>query len=236
MKTFLTAALTALTLSASAVWADMEPAGFGEGTLGYLEAAVAPPELTRDLPVVAVYCQADVGTDGLTRNLSCYEREGFDQLRAQVEEAFGGRNFTPAQVDGEKVPVRMVFRVVYADLEGQPPIMLLPNLGNMQGELGYQYTAPQERLDDRNWYSQYRANSWSEGQPFFSSEGRMTRVMAWVDERGEVSGVRRIEAHGRQKRDAVEVEKVLRSSRFIPGMANGKPERMRYVAVLHYPE
>lgn len=238
MKKVLMSALVVLGMSAAAGAAGQayEPAGFGENTLSYLEAAVAQPELTQDAPVAAVYCQADVGTDGLTRNVSCYEREGQARLRAQVEEAFAGRQFTPAQVNGEPVPVRMLFRVVYADLEGQPPIMLLPNLGNNQGEYGYQYVAPQELLDEYNWYSHYRRNSWSEGQPFFSKQGELTRVLGVVNESGEVVVVRRIEAHGRHKRDAVEVEKALKQSRFIPGFVQGEPARMKYAAVLHYPQ
>jgi hypothetical protein len=126
--------------------------------------------------------------------------------------------------------------VIYADIDGQPPIMLLPNLGHMQGDFGYQYHAPQERLDDRNWYELYRRNEWSEGQPFFSDEGPMTRVMAWVNDSGRVVSARSLESHSEQRRDARAVEKALEASRFIPGTVNGKPERMRYVAVLHYPD
>lgn len=238
MKKVVVSALVALGLgSVGSVAAEQyQPAGFGADTLNYLEAAVAPPALNDDVPVAAVYCQADVGADGLTRNVSCYEREGFTQLRDQVEQAMATRQFTAAQVDGEPVPVRMVFRVIYANLDGQPPIMLLPNLGHMQGDFGHQYFAPQERLDDRNWYSLYRKNDWSEGQPFFSDEGELTRVLAWVNDSGRVTSARSLESHSEHRRDANAVEKALEASRFIPGMANGKPEKMRYVAVLHYPQ
>ncbi len=238
MKKVVVSALIALGLgSVGSVAAEQyQPAGFGADTLSYLEAAVAPPALTDDTPVAAVYCQTDVGVDGLTRNVSCYEREGFTQLRDQVEQAMATRQFTAAQVDGEPVPVRMVFRVIYADLEGQPPIMLLPNLGHMQGDFGHQYYAPQERLDDRNWYSLYRKNDWSEGQPFFSDEGELTRVLAWVNTSGRVTSARSLESHSNYRRDANAVEKALEVSRFIPGMTDGKPEKMRYVAVLHYPQ
>lgn len=212
------------------------PANFGEETLDYLQQAVLPPELTADVPVASVYCQADVGTDGLTRNLNCYEREGFTALRDHVEEALIGRAFTPASVNGEEIPVRMIFRVVYADIDGQPPVMMLPNLGHMQGDLGYHYVAPQERLDDNNWYEGYRQNDWSEGQPFFGGESSLTRVMAHVSTEGKVTSVRRIEAHGRHKRDAAVVEKTLKQSQFIPGFVGSNPEPMRYFAVLHYPQ
>lgn len=210
-----------------------QPAQFGD-TFSYIEQTLSLPELTPEFPVAAVYCQADVAIDGNTSNVSCYEKEGFDELRRQTVEAMTGRNFTPARVDGKPVPVRMYFRLIFADLDGQPPIMLLPNLGNMQSRHGHGYTAPQERLDHPQWYQAYRANDWSEGQLFFSSQGRLTRVLAMVSEEGKTIAVRRIEAHGRHKRDAVEIEKALKASRFIPGFAQGKPEPMRYVAVLHY--
>lgn len=238
MKKVVVSALVALGLgSVGSVAAEQyQPAGFGEDTLRYLEAAVAPPALTADMPVASVYCQTDVGTDGLTRNVSCYEREGFTELRDQVEEAMAGRRFSPATVDGETVPVRMVFRAVYADLDGQPPIMLLPNLGHMQGELGYQYSAPQERLDDTNWYSIYRRDSRTQGQHFFGGDGELTRVHAWVNDSGRVNSASTLETHSEYRRDGRDVEKALEASRFLPGMVNGNPEKMRYVAVLHYPE
>ncbi len=238
MKKQLAGVLLALGLASASLASaqTFTPAGFGEETLNYLQQAVIPPALSDDTPVASVYCQADVSTDGLTRNLNCYERDGFEDLRDRVEEALIGRAFVPATVDGEKVPVRMIFRVVYADIEGQPPVMMLPNLGHMQGDLGYHYVAPQERLDDNNWYEGYRRNDWSQGQPFFGGDGNLTRVMAHVNAEGRVTSVRRIEAHGRNKRDAVEVEKTLKQSQFIPGFMGSSPEPMRYFAVLHYPE
>lgn len=238
MKRLFASALASLALSASglAMAETFQPADFGQDTLEYLEAAVARPELTPDKPVAAVYCQTDVARDGHTGNVSCYEREGYEQLRDQVEEAFAGRQFRPARVGDEAVAVRMVFRVIYADSQGQPPTMLLPNLGHMQGDYGYQYSAPQERLDENNWYARYRDNGARQGQPFFSNQDRPTRVMAWVNEAGRVASVHKLESHVRRKRDANAVAKALRSSRFIPGMVEGEPERMRYVAVLHYPE
>ncbi|WP_341938934.1 energy transducer TonB [Marinimicrobium sp. C2-29] len=215
---------------------DYQPAGFADGTLEYLESALASPALTEDYPVASVYCQAAVDEQGSSSDVACYERDGFDQLRLQVEEAFTGRRFTPARVDGETAAVRMVFRVVYADLEGQPPIMILPNLGLMQGEFGYQYSAPQELLGDRNWYALYQSDGRGEGNPFFRGEGRKTRVEAWVNANGRVASARRLQTHGRYKRDAKVVERALEDSRFIPGMVSGEPERMRYVAVLSYPQ
>ncbi len=210
-----------------------QPATFGD-TLDHIEQTVAMPALTEDFPVASVYCQADVAIGGTTSNVSCYEKDGFDRLREQTAAALNNRAFIPARVDGREVPVRMHFRVVFADLDGQPPVLLLPNLGTMQSEFGHSYSAPQERLDQPQWYETYRANDWSTGDLFFSSEGTLTRVLALVNEQGETITVRRIEAHGRYKRDAVVIEKALRESRFIPGFANGKPERMKYVAVLNY--
>lgn len=209
------------------------PAQFGN-TLSYIEQTVAMPELTASQPVVAVYCQADVDADGITSDVVCFEKEGFDQVRDQTAEAVSGRQFTPAQVDGKKIPVRMQFRVIYANLDGQPPIMLLPNLGYMQNKYGHDYTDPQERLDQPQWYELYKRNDWAEGLPFFSREENMTRVLAMIDENGKVISARRLEAQKANKRDAIEVEKSVKRASFIPGFSRGKAERMQYVAVLHY--
>lgn len=236
MKKALVTTLFALSLGSVAQFAaaQSQPASIGEDVIQYLEAAVEAPTLTADYPVVSVYCQTDVGADGLTRNVSCYEKDGFPALRNQVEEAMAGRQFVAASVDGEKVPVRMVFRVVFADYQGQPPIMLLPNLGHMQGDFGYQYTAPQERLDDGNWYELYRGDFRAEGQPFFSDEGEMTRVHAWINARGWVIAANTLETSSNHRLDGRRVEKALKDSSFIAGQVNGQPERMRYIAVLHY--
>lgn len=236
-KTAIISTVVALSLGAvgNAIAEDYKPAAFSDDTLSNLEASVETPPLTEDYPVASVYCQTDVNQDGLTSKVACFERDGHDELRQQVEEAMTSQRFIPARVDGSTVPVRMVFRVVYAELDGQPPVMLLPNLGHMQGDFGYQYSAPQERLDGRDWHSLY-ASSDGEGQPFFSGDGELTRVMAWVKANGRVAGARSLEGHSEHRRDADLVEKALGSARFIPGMHNGKPERMRYVAVLHYPQ
>lgn len=236
-KTAIIGAVLALGLGTvgSAIAESYKPAAFSDNTLSNLEASVDLPALTPDYPVASVYCQTDVNQDGLTSKVACFERDGHEELRSQVEEAMTAQRFAPARVDGNTVPVRMVFRVVYADLDGQPPVMLLPNLGHMQGDFGYQYSAPQERLDGRDWHSLYTASG-GEGQPFFSGSGELVRVMAWVKDNGRVLSARSLETHSVYRRDADIVEKALESARFIPGMHNGEPERMRYVAVLHYPQ
>src|SRR5690606_7365791 len=142
--------------------------------------------------------------------------------------------FKPATVDGNAVPVRMSLRAVFADREGQPPLLLLRNLGHMQADFGPQYVEPQERPDLNTRYDLYASKDWSEGSLFFDDKGDLTRVMAQVSEEGNVTAVRRIEAHGRQKRDAVEVEKNPKQARFIPGFVDGQPTPMRYFAVLHH--
>ncbi|HEY7773017.1 MAG TPA: hypothetical protein VIC26_07535 [Marinagarivorans sp.] len=218
--------------SGTAYASKYQPAEFADA-LAHLQQSVSAPQLSADLPVVGVYCQADVDVSGITSDVRCYEKEGFDELRQQTEQAMSGRNFTPATVDGNPVPVRMVFRVVYSEIEGQQPILLLPNLGNMQKRLGAGYIAPQERLDVPQWYAKYQAGG-GEGRNFFASKGPLTRVIAHVDEEGKVAGVRRIEAHGRYRSDAVILEKALPDARFIPGVAKGKPQQMQYVAVLNY--
>jgi hypothetical protein len=229
------AAATVLSLSAGALAQVYEPASFGKAEARIVQSLPAP-ELTDALPVIGVYCQAEVASDGAVDGVRCYEKEGYDQLLQQTERAVRGETFVPAKVDGSPVPVRMHFRVVYAQLEDQAPVVMLPNLGNMQSRYGFDYTAPQERLDQPQWYEKYRDNSWAEGELFFSDHGRLTRILAIVGTDGTPLAVRRIEAHGQRKRDAVEVEKHLRQARFIPGFADGQPQRMQYAAVLHYPQ
>lgn len=229
----LIALAVSLSLNNQAAAQQYQPAQFAD-TLTYVKEMINLPKLSPEMPVAAVYCQTDVAVDGSTNNVVCYEKEGFDELRRQTVAVMTGRSFTPARVDGKAVPVRMYFRLIFSRLDGQPPVMLLPNLGNMQARHGHDYIAPQERLDHPQWYQAYRANDWSEGELFFSSKGHLTRILAMINTDGETIAVRRIEAHGRHKRDAVEIEKALKNSRFIPGFAEGKREPMRYVAVLHY--
>lgn len=224
-----------LSLAGFAHAANYAPARLGNA-VDHIEQTVTPPVLSNGLAVASVYCQADVNVAGITSNVVCYEKEGRDELRDQTAAAMTGRTITPATVDGTAVPVRMYFRVVYSDLQDQPPVLVLPNLGNMQDKYGFHYTAPQERLDKGPWFEGYSANDWAKGAMFFSNEGRLTRYVAIVDESGKPIAVRRIESSKRNKRDSVEMEKQLQDSRFIPGFANGQPERMQYVAVLHFPQ
>lgn len=210
-----------------------QPAGFGD-VLPRIQSTVKVPELTSDSPVVSVYCQADIATTGESSAVQCYEKDGFESLRRDTEKALTGQNFEPARIDDDAVPVRMHFRVVYSQRAGQDPILLLPNLGNMQSQYGPRYIAPQERLDSTQWYAQYRRETGGSGQAFFNSDGVMTRIIAQVDKTGRVRAVRRIEAHEPYQREAIVVETALKKSRFLPGMADGKSQTMQYVAVLNY--
>ncbi len=229
----MTAMLLCLGMAGAANAQNYQPAGFGD-LLQRVQTTVKMPELSSEQPVASVYCQADIAATGEASAVQCYEKDGFESLRHDTERALTGQQFETARIDGEAVPVRMHFRVVYSQRSGQDPVLLLPNLGNMQRQYGPRYIAPQERLDSTQWYEQYRSETDGNGQAFFSNDGVMTRIVAQVDKAGQVRAVRRLEAHSPWQAEAVIVERALKKSRFLPGMADGKPQTMQYVAVLNY--
>lgn len=209
------------------------PADFG-GALGQISAQIdLPPAFAGGHKTLAVYCQADVSTTGDLDNTLCYQHPKIANLQQQTLDALQTVTFEPATVEGNTVPVRMQFRVVYSLSGDQPQTMLLANLGTLQSQYGLDYYAPQERLDQSSWFERYTNNSWSRGKAFFN-EGRLTRVMATVDTEGEVTSVSTLDARGSGKRDANFLEQALQQTRFIPGFFNQQATEMHYVAVLNY--
>lgn len=217
----------------SSAEASARPAQFGD-TLSVLTANVQLPEaFDGGFKAVSIYCQSDVAASGELDNIQCYQHPKIANLEAQTVTALGKATFVPAQVDGQTVPVRMQFRVVYSRSGDQPDIVLLPNLGTLQNQYGYDYFAPQERLDQAPWYQQYSKNDWAKGQVFFD-DGRLTRVMGTVSADGKVGDVTTLDARGSGKRDASFIEGALKQSRFVPGFVKDQPTEMHYVAVLNY--
>lgn len=209
------------------------PAQFGD-SLNQLTANVSLPDTFEGgFTTLAVYCQADVAETGITSNILCYENNSIADLRQQTINALTGATFIPASVDGTVVPVRMQFRVVYSRTGDQPDIMMLPNLGTLQSQYGHEYFAPQERLDQKDWFTRYAENSWAQGKPFFG-EGALTRVIGTVKVNGDVTSVSTLEGRGKGKRDAGFIETALKKSRFIPGLVNNQLTDMHYIAVLNY--
>ncbi|UTF58744.1 energy transducer TonB [Gilvimarinus sp. DA14] len=209
-----------------------QPANFGGAVDQVSQKVTIPESMATDNRTIAVYCQADIATTGVASNVTCFDKAAYNDLQGQTQRALDGLSFTPAMVDGEAVPVRMAFRVVYSRNDSQPNVVMLPNLGTLQREYGVDYIAPQERLDQTDWYSAYRSNG--EGQPFFD-DARLARVVADVNADGNVKSVRTVEAAGRARRDAKVIETALKKSRFIPGFVGSEAVDMHTIAVINYP-
>lgn len=209
------------------------PAGFGDALDVLSESVQLPQSFEGGHTTLAVYCQTDVATSGDLSNTHCYQHPKIADLEQQTEKALDKATFKPAEADSKTIPVRMQFRVVYSRSGDQPEIVLLPNLGTLQAQYGVDYFAPQERLDQADWFAQYTKNNWAKGEAFFD-DGRLTRVMGVVSTTGEVGQVSTLDARGSGKRDAGFIEEALKQSQFIPGFVKDQPTEMHYVAVLNY--
>lgn len=182
-----------------------------------------------------LYCRADILVSGSVQGATCFAKEAVDKLTVTTEAAISKMEFSPAEVNGEKVPVRMSFRVAYTPLDDGLHVTLLPNLGTMQERYGRDYVAPQERLDVSDWYARYTENSWLGGDAFLG-EGLVTRVSSRVSVSGQPQSIRISDTLRGLERDASIVTRTLQRARFIPGMVNGKVVPMDYMVAVHYDE
>lgn len=212
-----------------------QSAQFGTALDQIKQTVTIPQSMQKDQRTVVVYCQSDVAATGIAHNISCFDKASYADLQEQTRQVLEGLAFSAAKVDGNAVPVRMYFRVIYSRTGNQPEILMLPNLGTMQREYGVNYVAPQERLDTNDWYSLLLADGRSDAKPFFNKD-QLARVVGKVNANGGVQGVGVIEASGRARRDAKIVAAALKSSRFIPGFVDSTPVSMDYIAVVNYPE
>jgi hypothetical protein len=210
-----------------------KPAQFGDAVNQLTSKVNLPDSFGGGFTTIAVYCQTDVAVSGALSDTLCYEKTAIANLKQQTLDALDGVSFIPAQIDNQAVAVRMQFRVVYSRSGDQPDILMLPNLGTLQTQHGYDYFAPQERLDQKSWHEKYADNPWAQGKPFFN-DGQLTRVIGTVKINGDVASVSTLEARGRGKRDADFIETALKQTRFIPGVVNNQVTEMHYVAVLNY--
>ncbi|MBK8185842.1 MAG: hypothetical protein IPK77_00465 [Cellvibrio sp.] len=209
------------------------PANFGNAVETLKKSVTLPSSFGEGVKTVAVYCQADVMTTGNINQVTCYENSPLVSMQAITESALQSATFNPASVDGNNVPVRMQFRVVYSLNNSQAPITLLANLGTLQAQYGADYVAPQERLDQGSWYVQYSTETRGTGKPFFA-DAKLTRVMATVEVNGGVESVSTIEAALRKQGEANDIQAALKKSQFIPGFVANKPTAMHYIAVVNY--
>ena len=184
---------------------------------------------------VTLYCRADIGVKGEVDRTKCYDAGGNSEIELQTQTALTQLQFTPAQVNGESVPVRVSFRVAYSGTATQLNAALIPNLGTMQSRYGRDYIAPQERLDVANWYQRYNQNSWINGEDFLAA-GPLTRIATTVSEAGKPTMVRTVESERAFRRDADAVKFAVKQARFIPGFVGDKPVPMGYLAVVNYPQ
>lgn len=194
------------------------------------EASVTSPA-TRDTAVL--YCQSEISKVGSAERTRCYDKDGNVDLVTHTQSAMATLAFSPAEIDGEKVAVRMSYRVAFSSAGGQAKVLLIPNLGSMQDRYGRDYVAPQERLDVADWYESYNKSSWVNGN-IFLGEGAQSRVAATIDEKGKADIVRLVDTERAYERDAKIVKNALRKSRFIPGFVDGKAVPMGYLAAVHY--
>ena len=224
------ASLLALSFSASAEELPFKSAEFS--FLGdELLAAVDSSKVSKSGDVL--YCRADISVEGKAERTNCYGKTSSVELVVDTEQALHDVAFSPAEVEGERVPVRMSFRVAYTPIEDAIIVSLIPNLGTMQSQYGRNYIAPQERLDVSDWYERYTESSWVEGKEFLG-DGDMSRVAATIDHRGKPSRMHTLSAKRAHERDADIVKRTLKSSRFIPGVANGRVVPMDYMVAVHY--
>lgn len=211
--------------------AQFRPADFGDAVDQLGSKVTLPASFGEGKLTIAVYCQADVPVSGVLDNAICFESTG-NSLEQETAAALGQTTFVAAEDNGQAIPVRMQFRVIYSRSGDQPAIVMLPNLGTLQTQHGYEYFAPQERIDQSAWYENHK-DAGGAGKAFFD-KGRLTRVIATVKIDGTVESVSTLDARGSGKRDAANIEKALMKSTFVPGFVDGNAVEMHYVAVVNY--
>lgn len=180
-----------------------------------------------------LYCRADLTIDGDVERSSCFAKDTAVELVVETEQALKKLSFSPAEIEGKAVPVRMSFRIAYTPLASSTHVSLIPNLGTMQAQHGRDYVAPQERLDVSDWYQRYSEHSYVGGREFLG-QGDMARVATTVSPNGKPTTLKTVDAKKAHIRDADIVKRTLRYSRFIPGTVNGKVVPMEYVVAVHY--
>lgn len=206
---------------AIATAADFQPASFNFSP-STLENALANKNL-RTAPAIAVYCQSDISEQGTNLRTSCFEKSGLESLETAIEETISTFNFIPASAEGEAVAVRMNYRVVYQNDGNDTSIILIPNIGTLQKELGVNYIEPQERLSSTS-------KNESAKNTFFEHNARHIRASASISTSGESKEVAVI-TKGTPKEDVTMVN-TIKNTRFIPGFVDNSPVEMTYLAII----
>ena len=131
--------------------------------------------------------------------------------------------YIAATADGEAVAVRMNYRVIYQNDGDSASVILIPNIGTLQKELGVNYYEPQERL-----------NSASKVEPakntFFEHGARHIRASASISTTGASKEVA-VVTKGTPKEDVAMIN-AIKSTQFIPGFVDDTPVEMTYLAII----
>lgn len=195
------------------------PARFADG----LEAAAAQirfPNYKKDVSIFS-YCFAALRVSGKVEWSHCLDYANFDdsRFRSAVARFLETARFSPAIVDGKRVPVVIYSRVFFGRQGEQFAVGLDPNWGQDIDKYGLAYEGPQRPL----------------GEPAFSgcSMGNMTTVL--VSSSGHATGeVTFIDTSGfpRLSRACERwITQTLEDGRFIPAWHNGKPVDAVYTEV-----
>lgn len=206
---------------ALALATDYQPASFNFSP-STLESALADKNLPAS-PAIAVYCQSDVSEQGVNLRTSCFEKSGLESLETAIEDAVSTLSFTPAIAEGEAVAVRMNYRVVYQNDGDSASVILIPNIGTLQKELGVNYIEPQERLSSTNKPD-------SAKNTFFEHGARHIRASANISITGASKEVA-VVTKGTPKEDVAMIN-AIKSAQFIPGFVDSTPVEMTYLAII----
>lgn len=177
---------------------------------------------------IAVYCQSTISAAGKPIATNCFNKEKTANLEEQIESIINKLSFNPASVNGENVPVRMNYRVVYQQDELSQSVLLIPNLGSLQAELGVNYSEPQELIAE-GWFNRLEGQSNLSGS-FFEHNHKITRAAASITTKGKAQQVTVIDSVGREKSDLM--ANAIKNAQFIPGQFEGKTIEMKYLAIV----
>ena len=219
MKYFTCLLILLVLAPTGATAATYNPARIGDHETSLAKRIKFPEGEQRDLTRF-IRCEAKIAPKGSVEETACY-------ADPSVNEAFfravylGASSATvqPATVDGEEVPLLMLFSVVFRQQDGQRVVAVVPNHGTNAKELGINYIAPQKY----GLHSQYYP--------------RGNIGLLWVDammsEEGKAKDIKYIDTEWSDKETKRYGRAYITKNRFIPGHLNGEPKAMRFVKPIY---
>lgn len=192
----------------------MQPASIGEHE-DSLAKRIKFPEVPGNYTRY-VRCEAKVLPRGSIEQAGCYHDEKIDDLfyRA-IAAGANGASVIPAEVDGERVSLLMLFSVIFRQQDGQQIIAVVPNHGTNAKELGISYIAPQR----------YGRN--------IQYDPRTEIGLLWIDAQmsvqGEASNIKYLETKFTNKEAERYAKSYINDCTFIPGHLDGVATQMRFV-------